>query len=49
MQGTTVLKWDNLRGASVSIFVFAGSLYIGNELEKYCIYAFIPFELAVLA
>ena len=42
---------DYLRGASVSTFVCTGSPYTGNELEKClilnCIYAFLPFELAV--
>jgi len=49
MQGTTILKtWDHLRGASVSTFVCAGSLYTGNELEKCLTVVFsLPFELAV--
>ena len=37
--------------ASVSTFVCAGSLYTGNELEKYLIalyYAFLPLDLARL-
>ena len=28
------IEWDHLRGASVSTFVCAGSLYTGNELKK---------------